>query len=286
MKLIAILLSLLIEHFSGGLHEWRKTDWISAFNNWLYQRFEGHDFRDGPVGVLMVVGSLALATWLVWAVLANVGWFLGFLFGLVVLLYCIGPRDLTHEVEQYIDAVRRGDNEAAFEYAVDLMGDKEPQDLHEAATKLKGHIFVALNERLLSVLFWFLVLGPIGAVIYRVAIIIRADAGSLGAGYVRANNELIRILDWPGTRISVVALALAGNFVDTMVKVKSVDHFIRSDNAELMIAAATGAMQRETDVEEGNVDLQAVSAALALAKRSFLVWLAVIAVFTIAGWVV
>ncbi|HEB58520.1 MAG TPA: hypothetical protein ENJ01_04800 [Gammaproteobacteria bacterium] len=289
MKLIAILLALAVEHFAGSLSQWRRLEWMAASGRYLFQRLEGLDWRSGPLGVLLVVGALPLATFVLAALFSSLGWLLGFLFGLAVLMYCLGPGDLARELEGYIEAAERGDNEAAFEYAVQVVGEDAPRDPVALAEKMKGAIFLSLNQRFLAVLFWFLVLGPVGVVLYRMTTLLQEHGHELDEGFLATLSQLRTILDWPCARLNMFAFALAGSFVDTMTCCSKLDDFLRKDNDTLMIDASHGAMKYELeaeDVPEGSPDLRGVAIALALARRSFLTWIGVIAFLTIAGWVV
>jgi membrane protein required for beta-lactamase induction len=288
MKLIAILLSLLIEHFVDWLPGWRKLDWFYSYSAWWYGKLEGHESRNGPVGLIIILGTLMVVVWLAWAILNNIGGVLGFLFGVVVLLYCFGPGDLVTDVNRYLDAERQGNQEEARGLAGEVVTGDVPVVAEERAHAVKSAVFVSLNQRILAVIFWFLLLGPIGAALYRAAWLSKHNVSDLGEGYKSAASKLVAILDWPSARLCVLAYALAGHFADTMMQFKSFDDFMRRDSDELLIAAGSGAIQMDLDkaLEPGKPDLDGVAEALGLAKRSFVVWIGVIAALTIAGWVV
>ncbi len=289
MKLIAILIALAVEHFSSSLSQWRRLEWMAACGSGLYRRLEGLGWRGGVLGVIVVVGALPLATFLIVLLLESIGWVLAFLFGLAVLIYCLGPGDLVDEVEGYIAATERGDREAAHEYAIQILGDDAPRDPVALAEEMKGVMFLRLNERFLGVLFWFLVLGPLGAVLYRTSSLLQDHAAELDEEFNASLARLRWILDWPCARLNMLAFALAGSFVDTMSCCAGLDDFLRKDNDVLIMDAAHGAMKYElaaTEASEGSPDVEGVAIALALARRSFLTWIGVIAFLTIAGWVV
>ncbi len=283
MTLVAVLLALLLEHFVDAVRDWRRLDWFDRYSAAVWNVLEGRPFRDGPGGVALVVGGVTLAVWLVWALLDAAGWLLGFPFAVLVLVYTFGPGDLNQDVEAYLDAARRGDAAAARQAAAAILEAEPPADPAQMAVAVHRAIFVQLHRRLLGVLFWFLVLGPVGAALYRAACLARAGGMALGRGYGEAAAWLAQILDWPGTRLEVAAFALAGSFVDTVSRVRSLETWLTREGDALVADAGAGALEPETaGVEE---EWEAVAGALALARRAFLVWLAVIALLTIAGWV-
>ena len=56
MNLISILIALAVETFSPNIHELRRFNWFNRYSDTLYQRLDGQSWRNGPVGIIMVVG--------------------------------------------------------------------------------------------------------------------------------------------------------------------------------------------------------------------------------------
>lgn len=157
------------------------------------------------------VGSLALPL----AVLGLLQWLcrdwlygiVSVLLGVAVLVLCWGPRDLERDVEALIDADDADSRELARQalYA-DIIGDDlQPPPLTHA-------VAVALLRRALGVLFWFLVLGPVGAFGYRLL----ASQAIAGQPLSLAARERVRgvlaVLEWPVAQLAVLSFALMGNF--------------------------------------------------------------------------
>src|SRR5690242_17087435 len=68
--------------------------------------------------------------------------------------------------------------------------------------------FLASHQRIFSVLFWFVVLGPFGAVLYRLIESVNTQmlTGATLAGRVKA------LLDWIPVRLEAFLFALGGHF--------------------------------------------------------------------------
>ena len=137
MNLISILIALAVEIFYRPIEEWRVYTWFFRYADFLDKRLQGQGWRDGPVGIILVVGSVVCGVWLVDLMLDGVAAFFSFLFGIVVLIYTLGPRDLAEEVEEFNAAVERGDYEAGEIYATRILGCEISGSPTEATRRVK-----------------------------------------------------------------------------------------------------------------------------------------------------
>src|SRR5690606_31397886 len=114
-----------------------------------------------------------------------------------------GPRDLDQDVESVVDADTGADRQRAL------------ADLHRSApaiATLPGAglvpvVFRAALERWFGVLFWFLLLGPAGAVLYRLTCVAAAPRDELPAEHLASLYRLKLILEWPAAHLMTLALA-------------------------------------------------------------------------------
>jgi AmpE protein len=170
---------------------------------------------------------------------------------------------------------------------------------------LVSAVFHNALRRWFGVLFWFLVLGPMGAVLYRLTAISCEGplAARVPAQTAAGARVLLHVLDWPVAQLMTLALALVGNFdtvlgawrdsggaqfhlqhrfldaaarasVRTELAEEAADY---ADDAEESASAATAALARP--------GLPELRDAMSLVWRILLVWLAVLALFVIAGFV-
>ena len=285
MALIAILLAIFVERFLGSLEELRRFEWFSALVTWV----RGLSWSDGPGGVALAVALPVFAVFLVNHFLAALWWPLAFLFALLVLLYCFGPKDLEAEVEAFLDARERGDEESACLHANDLLGTSEVDNSRRLTRAVLQTVLVEANERFLGVIFWFVVLGPTGALLYRLACQLNSDFAGNDAVFAVAVRRLHHILEWVPARLTALGYALSGSFVDAM-------HYWRHDAAKwqedgrgILVASGFGALRYQpVEDDDSPVDIDEensyIREALAMVRRAVLVWLAVLALLTLAGW--
>ena len=287
MNLISILIALAVETFYRPIQEWRSYNWFFRYSDFLDKRLQGQGWRDGPLGIILVVGSVVFGVWLVDLMLDGVAAFFSFLFGIVVLIYTMGPRDLAEEVEEFNAAVERGDYEAGEIYATRILGYEISGSPTEATRRVKEGLVVEANSRLFGILLWFMLLGPVGATLFRLSCELKKHTSQTETGYAAAAHDLYRIMIWLPARLVVLGFALAGSFVDTVSMWKSVADIWRIDSEALLVESGLGAISHEphTEEEQGAPDLEGVAQIMALIKRTLLVWLAALALLTLTGWV-
>ena len=286
MSLISILIALVVETYYHQIAEWRKYEWFNRYHEWMQGKLASAEFTDGPVGVVINLAVILFAVWLVDAALGGVLGLFSFVFGVIVLLYCIGPVDIDSQAHHYMDAIQRGDTEAANFYASELYGEPIEAPPEQVQQIAKHAILTAINSRVISVIFWFTLLGPVGAMLYRLTQLLRQQYMNDTTGFAQSVHHLYNILIWIPARICVFSFALAGNFVDTFSRWKNMGDFLEKDSDHLIVESGMGAIQQTSDID-ASVDenpAQAVEEVLALTKRGLIVCIAILAVFTIAGW--
>jgi membrane protein required for beta-lactamase induction len=169
--------------------------------------------------VLLPVMPVALVAWVFHEVLLGI---LFVAFGAFVLLFSLGPRDLKTEVDDYIEALGRGDREAAARVAREIMEHDAGQRTGVGPDTLEEAIFVQTNNRLFGVVFWFMLLGPAGAWLFRVSDLMRrravfeyrgrAESSGQVPDFVEALHAIYGVLAWAPARLLSLGYALAGSF--------------------------------------------------------------------------
>src|SRR5690606_6952008 len=129
-----------------------------------------------PLPLLVVALLPALAVALLAGLLEPLaGGLLLFLLQLLVLCYSLGRGDFNRAVDDYLERWRRGDLQAAWQVAqqhealpvagADLAAAEDGDALHR---QVRGHLTYGGFERWFAVVFWFLLLGPAAALLYRI----------------------------------------------------------------------------------------------------------------------
>jgi len=290
--LVAVIAALVVGHLApammAAVRDWR---WFGRWMHWL----QGQSGQEGAgrywlaLPILPCVGLVAL---LQWALDERLYGLPALLFGVLVLAVCWGPRDLDRDVEAVIDAEDAPARDLAISHLQAAGG-----SLREDAPSLVEATVIDALRRWFAPLFWFLLLGPFAVVLYR--LLAQSVQGPQSAQVGPASREgggwLLAVLEWPVAQLMTLAMALVGNFdtVFTAWREAGGTRF-RLDTGFLGHAARASvrcelAEEAEEYAEEGMVqamrELPELRDAMSLVWRILLLWLALLAVFVIGGWV-
>jgi AmpE protein len=294
MTLAAVVVALVLGHLAQGLAEAvRRHGWFDDWLRWLGARMQAGSFWHGRWGSALALSAPLLVVALFqWALDTPLYGVVGLLFGIGVLFYCWGPRDLDLDVDAIVDAPDAAARNAAIARLSPDAGD---------TPSLVVAVFHAARRRWFGVLFWFLLLGAFGAVLYRfVAFAAEDDAALLPAENAAGAQRLLAWLDWPVSQLMALFMALVGDF-DTVLSAWKQNGGAGFDaNADFLGAAGRASVRSELaddaqdyadageSANEIARDLGAMPElrdAMSLVWRTLVAWLAVIALFVIAGWV-
>jgi len=294
MSLITILICLAIERFFGNLDHLRQFAWFDKYTDFIFEKIAAYSFRDGPLGVIVIVAGIAIPIWTVfYYALKDVEMisFTGLVIAVVTVLYCLGPKDPTRQVTRYIDALEADENpnnEAAALYAGKFLSSELSDNPAVVAQDVKQQLFVATNDRIVGVLFWFVMLGPLGAVLFRMACLLKEREITINTGYAKAAHDFYDIMIWPSARICVLGFAVAGSFVGALSHLNEWSALWKRDSSEILIKSGLGSLHDESYKQTINVgdepDIGSVKEALSLTQRTSIALLAILAVLTMAGW--
>lgn len=202
MTVIVVLAGLLISHFLTAVGQWRNFDWLLWPVRRLRRRFPEQAWL--PMASVMVV-SLAIsvaAIWVVTALAGIVGWMA---LGLVVFVYTLGPRDLDRDVAVLLERDAPEDPSQPPEAARAMRLHLDEEGKEAAAAVFHGGL-----SRWFGIIFWFVVLGVAGAVLYRTTRkALQMD--ELDREHLEWLSRLRIVLDLPVLFLMVVSMALCGD---------------------------------------------------------------------------
>ena len=173
MTFIVTLIALLIERFFDWSHL-RSWNWYSNYQLAVTKRFPGKS----PYFILAatIIPLLLLVLLLQITLKHSLFGLVEFLFQLFLFLYCLGPQNLWADTFACINALVQGDTQLAGDKLKASFGVTETDSKQTLHSQLLNNIFIAANRRVFAIVFWFLVLGPIGAVLYRTITLSSADS--------------------------------------------------------------------------------------------------------------
>ena len=287
--LIAILVVLLSMQALPDLARFRGFTWLRS---WL-ARDPAAQGKSSPARTWLICGLLVIATALIQAALHR-HWFGLFelAFMIVVLYLSWGPRDLDSDIDAVLKAP---DSERRVAAAARLNdGIREDPLPFNAASLVEATFFAALSRRF-GVLFWFALIGPVGALGYRlVQLLARSPAFAEAAGELRPTFERTAlILDWAPAHLLAWTLALVTDF-DATVRAWREYHQAHGQGYFTLDLGFLGVIARasvDADVAAGDGGFESIgdpitelADARLILHRVLYVWIAIIAVIVLGGW--
>ena len=301
MHLIALLIGLVIERLATRLFHLRRLRWIDRVIDSGFR--QAAKVPNWPA----LIPVLAIAVLLILPVLAIVlalgDALFGFpylVLGVVVLFFSLGPQDIGEDVDEYCKAIEDGDNERVRETAKAIIESDVPEDTLDRIHRVEEAVCVQANNRLFAVIFWFVLLGPLGAWTYRVTDLVRRRAVFAATREEEQDGTSSRLrqaatvlhgwLAWIPARLTAIGYAAAGNF-DTAIGAWRAPTEEKSDspfeyNEHLLARVGTAALAIQDDGEEDLISrgVRGATAANRLVFRLLLIWAVVISAMTLYGW--
>jgi membrane protein required for beta-lactamase induction len=285
MTLISILLGLALEYFAGPLDRFRKFDWFDRYFNWLEANCQRMSIWDGAGGVVLTLALPVLLLLLLAWVLAKISILLPLVLAIVVFIYSLGP-NLNTLLSNYTQAL-----EGNIEEDIALIENKLNLNTGTGSynsTITVSSLLLRAHEHIFGVVFWFIVLGMSGSLIYCLTILLKQKFDGVHGGYAMAVHDLHLILMWPSSRLLSVSFALSGSLVDTLEAWRKVPGDTFRSSPEVIVETGLGALQYEEGSQDNDIDarkqyIQWIKEAQALINRTLIIWLTVLGILTIGG---
>jgi adenosylcobinamide-phosphate synthase len=304
MTFVALVIALLLEQWQPLRSGNRVHVAFARYVNRLASSFNAGQYRDGVISWLLAVVPVAVVTLFVYWVLRYNHALLALLWSVAVLYLALGFRQFSHYYGEVLQALRGGDPVRARE----VLGKWRGHSAHELTESEVARVAIEMgllrsHRHVFGVMAWFVVLGPVGAIAYRLAALLNdrwgapenAEAGLFGVFAERA----FRIIDWVPVRLTAIGFAVAGDFMGAVECWREQAATWRSPSHGIILSAAAGALGVKLggvlhqdgsleyrpqlgDGDEADVDY--MQSATGLIWRALVLWLFLILLATIASW--
>ena len=293
MTIIEILLALGLCHFIRELGRFRKREWLTTWVDFSNDAFGKLPLWQDALGFLVIIAipllGLLLINHVLTLALGSTG---SFLLALVVLIYSFGPRDLDTDVAEIVEAE---DDEQRGKAMERVLRKPVPEDTDEARAAAVEAVFREALRRWFGVIFWFAVLGIIGAFLYRMVDWLVNENHNLTQDQRGLFTRLLQIMDWPAAQLMTLSLAIATDFDSVFTAWKRYHDdqghgLFEGDNGFLLAAARsivlTGHAARDGYADQIEGPMICLQQAMDLTWRILGVWLTVLAVLLLIGVIV
>ncbi len=302
--LITVLLALALDRFlpdRGGL---QLFGWYSEWAESIEQRFNGGTQSQGVGAVLLALVPLVFGVFLARYILGQISDVLAFIFDVLVLYVCLDLYRLGKLAVSISEALEEGDLPTANARLQELTGkhpDFQPEVAERTQSTEVSEVGIAQatietvlkqgNSLVISPIFWFIVLGPAGVVLERLAAVLDKLWGHRSQRFAQfgwAAARLNDLLGWVPARITALSYAIMGSFEDALHCWRQQAGMWSDINSGPLLASGFGAMhmQNEETNEDGSLrikplplgvsaDASDIRRVVALLWRVLLFWLAV-----------
>ena len=304
MTFLSLIGALLLEQWRPLRTGNRLYVAFARYVNRIGQNFNAGQYRDGVISWMLAVLPVALITFVVYSVSRHVNGLLALAWNIAVLYLALGFRQFSHFYNDVMLALRAGDLPRAREILTWWRGESAREltagEIARVAIELG---LIRSHRHVFGVMAWFIVLGPVGAILYRLAALLadrwgsgqNADTGAFGQ-FARSAFEVI---DWLPVRLTAFSFAMTGDFTDAIECWREQAASWRSRAQGILLAAAAGALGVKLGGvlhEEGGIvyrpqlgdgdaaDVDYMQAAVGLIWRALVLWLFLILLATIASW--
>ncbi|MDR2880691.1 MAG: CobD/CbiB family protein [Azoarcus sp.] len=286
----------------------------------LVKRFDGghHQHHEQLVWGLLVLGGTGLCAFLS-HMLPSV---LSLLFAILVLYLSLGFRHESHYFTDIHFALRAGETDRARALLSEWRGEQYDGVSSGGIARLTiEQALIGAHRNVFGVVFWFVILGPCGAVMYRLARfaydewnaeqqygfesglgVEAASAQVVYGGMSRLYGEFachaFLIIDWLPARMTAILFAVGGNFEESVFCWRSQAVLWPDRTSAILVTSGAGALgvrlgEADSDESEAGLeigvgekaDVDDLQATIGLVWRALIVCLMLLALTTVAVWV-
>jgi adenosylcobinamide-phosphate synthase len=219
MSLISLIVALLLEQWRPLADRKYLVSWAVRYASFLQQHFNAGESRHGMIAWMLGVVPVTLAAIAVYYLLHYLSPLLALAFNVLILYLTMGFRQVSHYFTGIHWALKGGD----LDKARAILGQWrdascERLSVEEVVRLSIEEALVASYQHVFAVVFWFVLLPPGGAILYRLSSFLHrrwADSGDAElAPFGSFAARVFRLLDWAPARLTGIAFAVVGDFED------------------------------------------------------------------------
>ena len=306
MTLFSIFCVLVFEQFKA-LPAARLMAWQAAYAGFLARQFDAGQYRHGMIAWSVGVAGPAIIIFALHWALAQVHALLALLLSVLVLYFTVGLRQFSHFFTDIQLALRSGD----IDHARALLGEWRGQSAARLASADVARLaieqgIVSAHRHVFAPVFWFVLLGPAGAILYRLSLgarqhSVRAlDEQTVAEGqYGEFFAKAFMVLDGVPARLTAATFAIVGDFEDAVFCWRTQAPQWPDQASGILLASGAGALGArlgmpvpdavgiETRPELGigdDVDVEHMQSAIGLVWRALVLCLLLLALLTFVSW--
>jgi len=252
MSLFSLIAALLLEQLHPLGSRKNLLEWLNSYVHFFQHHFNAGEHKHGKIAWLIAVlvplfGSAALF-WLLYRVSPVFAW----AFNVLVLYLTMGFRQFSHNFTDIHRALRDND----LEKARSLLSTWSGMPCHELNAEEVARVTIeeallASYHHVFGVMAWFVLtmllgMGPSGAVLYRLALLLNSRWGKAEDAEFGQFGEFARQahywIDWLPLRLTAITFAIVGDFEDTVYCWRTQAQSWPDPEAGILLSSGAGAI--------------------------------------------
>lgn len=301
MALFSIVVALIIEQIRPLAQQRYVREPLSRYARFLDERFNDGQQRHGTIAWLIALLPAVLLILALQILLDRYQPLLALLLNVAVLYLTMGFRQFSHFFTDIHIALRTGDIERARAVLGEWRGrSAERLSSQEVARLAIEEALLASHRHVFAPLLCFILLGPAGAVLYRLALFFKAQWGMLDSvPFGEMARRAFFMIDWLPLRFTAAAFAMVGDFEDAVFCWRTQARNWSDASSGILLASGAGAIgvrlgqpihevgelveRPEIGIGE-EADADFMQSTTGLVWRSLVLCLLLLALFWVAGW--
>ena len=206
--------------------------------------------------------------------------FFSFLINLIILVYCLRPGEFNRIINEVklLDDVKKSKN-----FEIKRMNYILADNLYSSADDKRSIIFYSSTRNIFNVLFWFLILGPAGALAYISIDFMVNGSMKIDAQSKKKLKQVIGIIEFIPIHLTLLSFALVDDFETCKKHWQSIS--MKKDlylsNIDLITTIGLNLVIRNDDL---NDDEFFYTNAQIIIFRALLAWLSIIVLLIFGGF--
>ncbi len=306
MSLLSLIAALALEQIRPLDNRNPLWRWLIRYANAIQRRFDAGERHHGIIAWCVVVLPVLAAVGAVYALLYWINPILGWACNVAALYLTMGFRQFSHAFTAIFEALGAGDlpqaRAALSRWRGETLSELDEGEVSRLAIE-EG--LLGSHRHVFGVIVWFLLLpGPLGAVLYRLATMLNNKWGTRAA---EAQPDLFgdfaaqafQWMDWAPVRLTAIVFAIVGNFEDAIYCWRSQATTWNPLDQGILLSSGAGALgvklggplrqygtiRARPELGMGEeADPACLQSAVGLIWRAVVLWLMLIGLVTVASW--
>ncbi|HSM21550.1 MAG TPA: regulatory signaling modulator protein AmpE, partial [Rubrivivax sp.] len=230
MSFFAVMFALLLEQLKPLPRDNWVHETLASWVRWTGQNFDAGQPHHTWVVWCVSVGVPVAVVAALYLLVAHFSLLLALAFDVALLYLTLGFRQFSHYYTDIRDALERGDEDEARRLLAGWRHlDASELPRTEVLRHVIEHALLAAHRHVFGVFFWFVVfsalgLGPVGAVLYRMAEFssrywsyrLRAMDAPANDALLALSRRLFNAMDHVPARLTAFGFAVVGNFEEAI----------------------------------------------------------------------